>query len=526
MDHWIPMLILASQESNLVKEEDIVRLTQYVRQYETQCGELPETIYLWIQTHSNEPNARELSQQIQIKLRDQIPHLYDRVIAHPIERKPTLEEFIDEMTPFVHRMSIQHPFDTFGQIVTGLEPPMLSRALFLEGIKHWEERYASVYASPERLISVPTANTLSGGDWLSVLRHFILDGDYQAAALWVKDRLQSDPSHVNAVKWNAAHSIFCMLNDRLNFAFPQAAADWHKARSLLPPGSLIDETDDVLRKLQGTAGEQETDLERIVELYRQLDLWLETDDVPSFFIRFYRAREAVLQYICRYGGDYPIIGKPFSPLHDRLELMEEAYATGILKRFVGAFFYCKSKNVTDTLQLRNHSIVGHGRKGFSNRRIWTEYTGYAGHPIHKSKVKFERDTRLLLQDLGGHYDDHYGKWNSWILRWLAEDTQLPQHSPPYSIALPDANKDTGAGIAQQLDYVHKLVKELPVHHTSDVHLILNGDNPVLTHMFNHAYLQRFGERLHFIEKIDGGLSTALDMELYLQQEQSYHIVEI
>ena len=144
-------------------------------------------------------------------------------------------------------------------------------------------------------------------------------------------------------------------------------------------------------------------------MYRQLEVYFEKEDYSSFLVRFYRAREAVLYYLLQHGQhvSYPIkVGKNPS-IYQVIDQLEEKYESEAITQYYGTYFYLKSKNVADTLQVRNNSFIGHGRKEINHRDLLTAHYGTASTTVKKAKHRFMMDSTLMLKDLEAELDDNF-----------------------------------------------------------------------------------------------------------------------
>ncbi|OZM56257.1 hypothetical protein CIB95_12600 [Lottiidibacillus patelloidae] len=336
-----------------------------------------------------------------------------RVHIIPGSKESPLEEIMVDFEPVVHEISIKYPFSKFGHVVS-FGDPIPEQALFLEGIRQWEDRYESVYYNET---SIHTVNTTIKGkteQWTKQFRAFILDHDYYAAFLMVDDLPVSDLS-------KGLKSLLHMMIDRFNFAFEDASIHLKEAKKYLGERSLFLETESVFEKLNST-NKKEKDLALIVELFRQLDVYLDMGDMSAFLIRFYRAREAIMHYLYHYAqtNQVQMQVKKKKSFHSVIEQMEEMYESWELDGYYGAYFFMKSQNVADTLKFRNNSFIGHGRSGISEQNLWKEYTGYFGITKEKAKRRFVSDTSLLLRDLGVNTDENITKINRFILRTIVK----------------------------------------------------------------------------------------------------------
>ncbi len=139
------------------------------------------------------------------------------------------------------------------------------------------------------------------------------------------------------------------------------------------------------------------------ELVHQMTMNLRGDDLGAFLTRFYRFREVLMRYLLQQ-----------FPVPDNDELWTYGRAPQMLmqigkllmssekKEHLGAYFYLKSQQVAQTIDLRNHSILGHGRVGFSHKGLWSRYEGYAraGGTDQEHIEHFSSDLHLVMADLG------------------------------------------------------------------------------------------------------------------------------
>lgn len=130
---------------------------------------------------------------------------------------------------------------------------------------------------------------------------------------------------------------------------------------------------------------------------------LRSDDLGAFLTRFYRFREVLMQHILRQltldeKDQFWSIG------HAPQMLMQigQLLVARENKNYLGAYFYMKSQQVVQTIDLRNHSILGHGRLGFSHKGLWSRYEGYAraGGSDQEHIDRFSSDLQLVMADLG------------------------------------------------------------------------------------------------------------------------------
>ncbi|KAA9030643.1 hypothetical protein [Niallia endozanthoxylica] len=322
------------------------------------------------------------------------------VLLVPINEEKDFEDILETVEQQTHKLAVRYPFEIFTHVV-GFGDALLSQAMTLEGVKQFEDRYVSLYWDNEQTVSHHIRVRKNVQDWRKQFRDFVVDHDYQAALELLKD-LEGN----NMTK--TLKSLLQMMIKRLNFSFDEALNYLEETKEYLSNHTVYQETHSILTSLQSTAS-KERDLARIVELYRQLEVYFEKEDYPSFLVRFYRAREAVLYYLSQHGQPVssPVkIGKN-SSIYQVVDQLEEKYESGAITQYYGAYFYLKSKNVADTLQVRNHSFIGHGRKGINHRDLLTAHYGTASTTVKKARHRFRMDSTLMLKDLEAELDDNY-----------------------------------------------------------------------------------------------------------------------
>jgi hypothetical protein len=241
---------------------------------------------------------------------------------------------------------------------------------------------------------------------------FLGNYNYKAAGSLIEDRTQP--------LWLALSHLIDMQQSRLAFDFEDAMHNWKQAKQYVTADLALDPSflhaEKVFEVLIDTSQTVQHELALIVELFRQLEVYLEVEDTVSFLIRFYRAREAVLSYIAK---QYGIARTRTGSIHDLFVRLEEAFEHSENTRYIGAYLFWKSKNVSDTMNIRNRSFIGHGRQGFSESKVWEEYSGYAMQTVAVSKRRFVRDGTLMLRDLGVQRDTYFEQMNDFILKVAA-----------------------------------------------------------------------------------------------------------
>ncbi|MFY4685937.1 hypothetical protein [Bacillus anthracis] len=319
-------------------------------------------------------------------------------------------DLLIDIEAHIHQLMNRYPFEYFVQIV-GFGEYAPFQALFLEGMRHFENRYAALYWDGKRSHITFTEYETSTTSWSQQFRAFVNEYDYQAALKLLEEKNDSE----------VAKGLSCLLQsmlDRLNFAFSESIAHIKESTTYLGESDI---TTAMLKTLKPLVSKerQERDLARIVELYRQLDAYLEVNDLASFLIRFYRAREAVLYYVLHYNEKEDVPRGRHGTIYEVVDQLESKFDEGQIEQFYGAYFYLRSSNVGRALHIRNQSFIGHGRDGVSGFQLWSNYYGTSRTTMEKAKRRFMLDTNLLFKDLGADMQYRYSSINKYILQLSA-----------------------------------------------------------------------------------------------------------
>ncbi|WP_043932704.1 hypothetical protein [Bacillus sp. EB01] len=314
-----------------------------------------------------------------------------------------------DVSRIVHTISKRYPFEIVAQL-PGIGHGKLYDLVFREGIRQSENRYAAVFfangeAVVEKAEIVPLAS-----DWLGEFQSFIMDHDYMAA-YELLDELE------DSVEKQAAASLLRLMIHRMNFDFEDARIALDEARSIAGETELFIETDVILKNLLSKDAAIR-DLARIMELYRHLEMYLDLDDMVSFLIRFYRAREAILLYLIEHKQIEGLGFKKetYSSIYQLIEKIEEMYDKREINSHFGAYFYLKSLNVAKLLQGRNQSFIGHGRSGIDNDVAWQSYFGTSRTTLSRAKKRFLMDSNIMLREFGLEMDNNVEKINLALLQ--------------------------------------------------------------------------------------------------------------
>ncbi|MGX6443609.1 hypothetical protein ACWM35_10385 [Neobacillus sp. K501] len=381
---------------------------------------LHKEIYCWftVDQHIMQRQIGIIEGHLEKVLEDKLQNGQEiHVMLIPICRVLSLDHCLSKLELHLLPLRKKYPTESFGQIV-GQTNGVISQALLIEGLRQFPNRYISLYWDGKQLISIYNDSEISPKTWLSLFKEFIQDYDYQGALELLTD-IKSDTS-----EYQVLEAILHTQLQRMNFAFDEAAQSLEKAMNLVKSHQVLMETDEILKRLlSGESYQKELELERIAELFRQIDVYIQTDDIPSFLVRFYRAREAVLYFLLKYGRtdeEASIAIEKKSSIYQVIEKLEELYDSWEIDDYYGAYFFLKSKNVASILEVRNKSFIGHSRNSINPKDLWYEFAGTTKTTVVKAKRRFQMDVDLLLRDLGIQVDDNYYSMNQLLLQ-LAEE---------------------------------------------------------------------------------------------------------
>lgn len=332
----------------------------------------------------------------------------------PNQDSYTIDQVIIHISKLVHKLSLHYPFNAFAQIV-GFGNPIVAHALFMEGIRQFEDRYVSIYEQNHAIEVIETNVKPTLANWSKEFRDFINDHDYQGALEIMKDVKEDE-----AVK--GMRSMLKMLIDRMNFSFSESNAHLKDALGYVKKEEALAKAENDLASLL-TVDKKVRDLSLIQELYRHIDIYLETDDMTSFLIRLYRAREAVLLFLLEHAQTtpFPVKKTKNGNVYKIVDELEEKYDSWDVDGYYGAYFYLKSANLAHALNERNQSFIGHDRSGIELEKVWKSYFGARTH-ITKAKRRFMLDTTIMLRDLGVQPDNHIEDIELYLLE-LAEELE-------------------------------------------------------------------------------------------------------
>ena len=374
------------------------------------------TIIVWVMLEDTitYKNVQSIQTNLEHQLERLVKGEWDILVELiPVREPYIVEEISANIEMLIHRLSVQFPFETFGQIV-GFGHPVVSQALFLESVNHFGERYHSIYFDDKEIISVPTFMSDHKQSVTNHLKNFILEYDYIGASDLAKDL--KDKMDIQSIEM-----LIQMMRHRMNFSFEEALTLLKEVENNIGDRDVLSQTKVHLMNLISNR-KQKRDLARIDELFRQINSYLEIDDLPSFLVRFYRVREAVLFYLLEHAQTEPSPVKHVkrTSIYQVFEELEEKYDCWEIDGYYGTYFWLKSSNVAKVLEERNKSFIGHTRNGIDKNQLWHSYYGSTHTTIEKSKRRFKMDTSLMLRELGIKEENTFERINKLIIELITK----------------------------------------------------------------------------------------------------------
>ncbi|WP_409291265.1 hypothetical protein [Peribacillus sp. SCS-37] len=297
----------------------------------------------------------------------------------------------------IHKLSFYYPYETIIQL-SGTGDAECFQAIFLESTKQLGSRHGFLFYSEGKAEISLSRQAVSDRSLKLQVKGSLREFDFQGALELVKGQPAPEPLRL----------MLKMMVSRMNFCFSEAHQHAVECERLLKDEPAIKETRLLLEKLLSKEG-REQDLALIEELYRQMEVCIEIDDMAAFLTRFYRAREAILTFLLKHGSGYqeeePM--KNNSSIYQLIEELEKRYEEGEIEEYMGAYFYLKSLNVAHTLRVRNQSFIGHGREEINSEELWHSYFGNKRASVSRVKKRFLLESNLMLRDLGAELDDNY-----------------------------------------------------------------------------------------------------------------------
>lgn len=330
----------------------------------------------------------------------------------------TMVEFVNQLESILIPMMKKYPTEYFAAVYSE-EKALLSQALLIEGLKHFGDRYVNLFWENRKVHVVNYPVQTKENDWFSLFKTFIYDYDY-LGALKIFSNMKA--SYGDSPQFQFIEYLLKMQIKRMNFSFEEAYGYLKKGMELHKDYEVLHETETILKHLTMEHSKQR-ELERIQELFRHIYLFLETDNVPSFLVRFYRAREAVLFYLLQFArtGEFEYsFHEKKSSIYEVFELLEEMYDNWEIDGHYGAYFFLKSLNTHNILMFRNRSFLGHARNKIEPNKLWQSFAGTDIVSPKKAKRRFQMDVDLLLRDLGVQTDDNFFALNVLMIK-VAEE---------------------------------------------------------------------------------------------------------
>lgn len=381
----------------------------------TQLQQKDGTIFCWFQVEDSikKQEMIKIERQLESLLEEYFSEEWDvEAVLIPTSNQASFEKIRFQVDSIIHKIFKRFPFENFTQIV-GFGDIIPYQAIFMEAISQFGNRYSSLYYENNEILLSHTETEPNMKSWTKEFRDLIMDHDYQTALELLSELNQTQ--EVAGIKY-----LLQMMIDRFNFAFEDALGHLAQAKGIINH-PLLDETSTKLSLIL-SEDNKTRDMNRIIELYRQLDVYLDLDDTTSFLIRFYRAREAVLFYLLHHAQTEQTqvhIGKK-SNIYQVIEELEQKYDNWEIDGYYGTYFYLKSQNVARTLNVRNQSFIGHARSGIDKKELWHSYFGTSKTTIEKAKKRFMMDTTLLFRDLGILLDENIIDINQLLLQLVSD----------------------------------------------------------------------------------------------------------
>jgi len=411
MPQWVLPITLSSIKWNDYKNEinqSINELTTYTKKINQ------EIVMIGIWCLIEKDIASEETTELKTQLKEYLQsYLNVDIEVFLVQETGTLEKMLLEVDDHIHWLCINEPFALFVQLYQN-HSSRLNHAILIEGINTYQDQFISCYVDSNsgELVTKQYQDSSKRKDWLQKFLRFIQDCDYKAA----EELLKSVDLSSNEMK--EVYYLVNMQKRRLNFSFQKAYDSMELVKKYQSNQSLpLLQTEFILSNLIQQDSKTKS-LEQIQELYRQIQLFLGMEDIPSFLTRFYRAREAVLNHIVKYGqADATNVeddSKIFSSIYKLIDIIERKYDRHELEGNYGAYFYLKSSNVASALRVRNKSFIGHSRSSIDGKRLWSSYYGTSPRTSSEAKRRFLADSKIMLRDLGGNLDDNYQLLNQEI----------------------------------------------------------------------------------------------------------------
>ncbi|PLT28596.1 hypothetical protein [Peribacillus deserti] len=381
------------------------------------------------------PISGRISRQARYKLEQKLTDLIESALPdkwkadmYLIKKKSSLKALMNEAEMLIHKISFFYPYETIIQL-TGTGDNDCFQAVFIESVRQLGSRHGFLFDKEGQSQISISRSVVSNRSWKLQIRSFLMEYDFAGAIELVKDKVEAPKS---------MEFILKMMDSRMNFCFKEAHQYLQECEKLLGADEpVLKETKKILHKLLSKEG-REKDLALIEELYRQMEICIELDDLPAFLTRFYRAREAILLFLLVHGAkdkDSAAQVKK-SSIYQLIEELEKKYENGDVENYIGAYFYLKSLNVAHTLQVRNQSFIGHGREEIKSAELWHSYFGTKRTTVSRAKRRFLLESNMMLGDLGAAIDDNYSDLIDYLLKLELDIQPKGQESNEKSRVLP------------------------------------------------------------------------------------------
>jgi len=256
---------------------------------------MDKEVYCWFTVDSQITTRQKMvvEDHLEKLLEERISEGWDvQVLLIPIGRTFSLESCLNQLEILLLPLKKRYPTECFGQIV-GAQTNLISQALLLEGLRQFPQRCVTLYWDGTKTTSVHHPGKVNPKSWFRLFREFIQDYDYQGALGLLSDLTVSSDS------LKGIEGLLRSQLKRMNFDFEEANHCLSEAIILVGSNHCLLETKAIYAKLLNHDPKIK-ELERIAELFRQIEIYVQMDDTPSFLVRFYRAREAVLFYLLQF----------------------------------------------------------------------------------------------------------------------------------------------------------------------------------------------------------------------------------
>lgn len=401
--HWV--------YSNSLEEafDDLSNIARKIHQLNQQIAlhEIKiERLFVWLTTNSSYRKSvhGEFPTIFEETLQKQFPYEIDVMMVKEQEHFDGMLIGVDQM---MHQLCIHFPFENHLLAINN-EDSLCQQAVLIEGVKTFEDHFGTFYLKESAYLKQYEHSHFSS-EWFNMFQQLIHHYDFVGAKELLKEFQPSDEIMV-------VDSLLSIQEYRFNFDFQEAKNRWELISGKVPKDLRLFQLGLILDRAVG-ADEHHQDLERIQELYRQVKACLMKGDSASFLTRFYRAREAVIRFVLKYGlrKESKTV---FSTIYQLIDFLEDQYEDREIQKYYGAYFYTKSSNVGDTLAIRNHSFIGHKRLPIQTKKMYEEYYGTYVDRTSQMTDRFLGDSRIMLYELGGMLDDNIDDVNAFLIEYI------------------------------------------------------------------------------------------------------------